>query len=288
MRVIPESELILNPDGSIYHLKLLPEEVAPTIITVGDPERVEEVTKHFDTIDVSKRNREFFTQTGHYKGQRITVVSTGIGTDNIDIVFNELDALFNIDLQTRQVKEEITTLHFIRIGTSGTYREEIPIDSILVSEAVVGIDALMHFYDYHCAPEWQNFYMNFLNHWAVSRINVTPCLMECRSPLLDQLDESFIKGITLTAPGFYAPQGRNLRVDSKWSYLKEVIIPYEYNGKKFTNLEMETAGIYGLANAMGHTAISFNALIANRMTGQFSKDPGKTVAVLIKKVLDYL
>ncbi|MEZ5023351.1 MAG: nucleoside phosphorylase [Chitinophagales bacterium] len=288
MRVIPESELILNPDGSIYHLKLRPEEVAPTIITVGDPERVEAITKHFDSVEVSKRNREFFTQTGLFKGQRITVVSTGIGTDNIDIVFNELDALFNIDFNTRQVKEELTSLHFIRIGTSGTYREEIPLDSFLVSEAAVGIDALMHFYDYHCAPEWRNFYMNFLNFWAVTRINVTPCLVECRSKLLEQLDDSFIKGITLTAPGFYAPQGRNLRVESKWSYLRDTIVPYEYDGKKFTNLEMETAGIYGLANAMGHTAISFNALIANRMTGKFSEDPGKTVDELIVKVLGLL
>jgi len=279
---IAESELILNKDQSIYHLKLKPGEVATTIITVGDPQRVDLITNHFDSISISRINREFKTVTGSYKGLRLTVIATGIGTDNIDIVFNELDALFNIDFQTRQIKEDKTALRFIRIGTSGTLREDIPVDSYLISKYAVGLDGLLHYYkDEHTREKpledllKQQEFVDMA--YAVS----------ASEELLDLFSEIGLQGITLTAPGFYAPQSRQLRLEPKYQ-ISQLVSELNYKGINFTNLEMETAGIYGLAALLGHQAISLNALLANRITGEFSNKPSETVESLIKTVLECL
>jgi len=296
------AELILNPDGSIYHLNLLPEQVAKTIITVGDPDRVDSISKHFDKLDYKVQKREFVTHTGWIGTKRLTVISTGIGTGNIDIVFNELDALFNIDLKRKVIKEDLTTLQFIRIGTSGCLKKEIPINAFLVSEFAVGMDNLLSYYHFKKTPSEKKLRQTlrqFLKNRA-TKINKVPYVFEANKPLLQQLGKDFLKGITLTCPGFYGPQGRQLRAINKEANLLDQFAAfnqenYQFTTKKdkkhnwqITNFEMETAGIYGMANLLGHQAISFNALLANRATGEFSKTPKKTVHQLIEKVLEQI
>ncbi len=286
---LSNSELILNPDGSIYHLNLKPGEIASTIITVGDPDRVEHVTKYFDTIEVSVHRREFKTQTGTYKGKRLTVISTGIGTDNIDIVFNELDALANIDFKTRTVKSQFQQLDFIRIGTSGAIQPEIKIDSFLASEIAIGFDNLLHFYgnvDF-LDSQFSEAFMEFSN-WNPHKS--TPYVVKADEDLLKKFisEENIIPGITATNVGFYGPQGRILRLQTQDAKLNDKLQSFEFNHRKITNLEMETSGIYGLSKLLGHRAISLNAILANRATGDFSKNPGTTVDKLIKKTLDLL
>ena len=286
MHPLSNSELILNPDGSIYHLHLHPEQVATTIITVGDPERVKTVSKHFDRIEHQVQNREFVTHTGYIGHQRLTVIATGIGTDNIDIVLNELDALFNIDLVTRQIKTTFTKLQFIRIGTSGCLRKELPVDTFLISRYAIGMDALMPYYNYQQEDSSKQLEAA-LTH-ALHSTPLRPYVIKNTSSLDTALGEGIPKGITITAPGFYAPQGRQLRAISTHKDLLESIqkvrtIPIV--GLPITNLEMETAGIYGLAKALGHEAISFNALLANRGRGEFSKHPQKTIDRLVELVL---
>ncbi len=283
---IPESELILNEDGSIYHLHLKPENIADTIITVGDPDRVEEVTQYFDTIDFSIQRREFKTQTGNYKGKRLCVISTGIGTDNIDIVFNELDALVNIDFATRTVKEKHTQLNFIRIGTSGAIQKDIPVDSFLVSKKAMGFDNLLHFYrDTSFLDEAMTEAFKEYTQWGPKKSD--PYCVLASSQLLQLFPESeFIQGITATNVGFYGPQSRTLRLPLSDEKMNEKLESFQYHGEKITNLEMETSGIYGMALLLGHNAISLNAILANRTLGSFSTEPGKTVNSLIQKVLD--
>jgi len=288
MGVIPQSELIINTDGSIYHLSVKPGELAPIIITVGDPDRVKMVSDHFDTVDIIRHHREFLTHTGSLKGVRISVLSTGIGPDNIDIAFNEVDALFNLDFEKRIEKEVFTPLHFIRIGTSGTFRPEIPVNSFLVSEAALGLDNVMHYYDYELEGPWREFYQKFMEAWKSTSIVTTPYFSVCNSPLLDVSEDDIIKGVTLTAPGFYAPQGRKLRAASHSDFLRKVMVPFEFRGRQFTNFEMETAAMYGLAAVMGHQAISFNAILANRITGEFSTNSSDAVDALIVRVLDLI
>ena len=295
------SELILNPNGSIYHLNLLPEQVAETIITVGDPDRVDSVSKHFDRLDCKIQKREFVTHTGWIGNKRLTVISTGIGTGNIDIVFNELDALFNIDLKRKAIKEDLTTLQFIRIGTSGCLKKEIPINAFLVSEFAVGMDNLLSYYRFKKNPSEKNLKQTlrqFLKQRATN-INKIPYVFKANKTLLHQLGKDFLKGITLTCPGFYGPQGRQLRAKNKEAKLLDHFAAfnqenYQFDHKKkkhnwqITNFEMETAGIYGMAKLLGHQAISFNALLANRATGTFSKTPKKVVNQLIEKVLEVI
>ena len=285
---IPESELIINPDGSIYHLNLLPEDIANTIITVGDPDRVSHVTQHFDTIEVSKQKREFKAETGTYKGKRITVISTGIGTDNIDIVFNELDALVNIDFTSRTIKENHTSLDIVRIGTSGTLQNSIPVDSFLISELAVGFDSLLHFYDSEHVQ---------LKDISEALKEQTGWIKEKSDPYVVSFDENLgnklksdkvINGFTATNVGFYGPQSRKLRLAVQDTELNEKLANFSYNGKQLTNLEMETAGIYGLAKLLGHKAVSMNAILANRSTGEFSSNPEKIVNELIVYCLDKL
>ncbi|WP_299896289.1 nucleoside phosphorylase [uncultured Aquimarina sp.] len=283
---IAESELILNDDGSIYHLNLKPEHIASTIITVGDPDRVSKVTQYFDSIEHVTRKREFHTQTGTYKGKRLTVISTGIGTDNIDIVFNELDALVNIDLKTKKVKDEHTSLNFIRIGTSGAIQPEIPIDSFIVSEIAIGFDSLLHFYDSEDVqfPQISEPLMKHLN-WSNKKSSPYVVSFDKKLGRHMQSDET-IKGFTITNVGFYGPQGRVLRLATSDALLNQKIGSFSYADKKITNLEMETAGIYGMAKLLGHRAVSMNAILANRATGRFSQDSEKTIDNLIKYTLD--
>ena len=285
---IKESELILNPDGSVYHLNLRPEHIANTIITVGDPDRVDGVTQYFDSVDFKTRKREFHTQTGTYKGKRLSVVSTGIGTDNIDIVFNELDALVNIDLEKREIKEKLTSLDIVRIGTSGSIQENIPIDAFLISEYAVGFDSLLHFYDSE-AVQYKDISNALMQHTNWFKDKSTPYVVKSDDALLSKLSSNKThKGFTATNVGFYGPQGRILRLPIQDNDLNDKLANFNFQGKAITNLEMETAGIYGLASLLGHKALSMNAIIANRATGEFSKDPKKVVDNLIKYTLDKL
>lgn len=285
---IPESELILNADGSIYHLNILPEQLAQTVITVGDPDRVEDITKHFDSVDVKVRKREFHTQTGKCNGKSITVISTGIGTDNIDIVFNELDALANIDLKTREIKAEKTALDIIRVGTSGAIQEDIPIDSFLVSELGIGFDTLLHYYDSKHLQHL-NLSKSLTQQLALSEEKSHPYIVSADSELLKTLDSTkLIKGITATNVGFYAPQGRVLRAGLSDVNFMQKLKNARLDARKITNLEMETAGIYGMASLLGHRAVSLNAILANRANGEFSKSPKDTVDNLILYTLEKL
>jgi uridine phosphorylase len=278
------SEFILNKDGSVYHLNLLPEQLATTVITVGDPDRVAHVTKHFDTIEHVVHKREFHTQTGTYKGKRISVISTGIGTDNIDIVLNELDALVNIDFETRTIKKELTSLDIIRIGTSGSIQKEIPIDSFLVSETAIGFDSLLHFYKSQDVQELK--FSKYLQaHLILPRENGIPYVVNADAKLLSYFDKDYFKGTTVTNCGFYGPQGRVLRLRLNNPNLNERMASFKYMDKTITNLEMETAGIYGLSKLLGHRAVSLNAIVANRATGEFSADSTGTVDKLILDAL---
>ena len=282
MQQIPSSELILNPSGSVYHLDLLPHEIAPTIITVGDPERVEKVSRNFDRILFKKAKREFHTHTGELNGKLLTVISTGIGTDNIDIVFNELDALVNIDLEKRTFKEEKTVLNFIRIGTSGILQEDIPVDSYLASEYAVGLDGLLHYYDWPSLTATEQKILD-----DVGAVIPQPAYIGKGDPeLINRFGSGFYKGITVTCAGFYGPQGRQLRLKPYSTDYLDTMRKFDWDGLRLTNFEMETAGIYGLANLLGHKAVSLNALIAQRAKGQFSKDPGGMIERLIRMVLE--
>ncbi|MDC6364734.1 MULTISPECIES: nucleoside phosphorylase [Flavobacteriaceae] len=285
---ISDSELILNPDGSIYHLNLLPQDIAPTIITVGDPNRVAQVSKYFDSIELQKEKREFVTHTGSYHGKRITVISTGIGTDNIDIVFNELDALVNIDFETRQVKNEKIPLDFIRIGTSGSIQKNIPVDSFLMSTTGVGLDGLLHFYE---SGQVRNSKMELAlqEHLSWEQYNITPYAVDYDKDLGAIFTSNRIRfGITVTNSGFYGPQGRKLRLSPRISDFNDKLAMFTYQNHSITNLEMETSSIYGLAKLHGHRAVSLNAILANRATGEFSKQGYKTVDNLIKFTLEKL
>lgn len=285
---IQDSELILNPDGSIYHLNIRPEQLTETIITVGDPDRVDKVTQLFDTVEFKIRKREFHTQTGTYKGKRITVVSTGIGTDNIDIVFNELDALVNIDFETRSIKKELTSLKIIRIGTSGSLHASIPVDSFLLSEAAVGFDSLWHYYKHQNDVD-SDFITALEDYLNLNPKKSTPYYVEADKGLLNQISGNEVySGITATNVGFYGPQGRVLRAHPEDEAIVDRIADFTYQNKRITNMEMETSGIYAMASILGHKALSTNAIIANRATGEFSKNPKGLTKRLIEYVLDKL
>ena len=286
--MIQSSELILNPDGSVYHLNLKPEHIAKDIIFVGDQNRVEKITKFFDTIEFSQQKREFKTQTGTYKGKRITVMSTGIGPDNIDIVMNELDALVNIDLETKMPKEQLTSLNIVRIGTSGSLQANIPCDSIVLSQYGLGLDNMLRSYliDEISEVAMEDAFIKQTN-WDLRKGR--PYVIK-GSVLLEKKLESdaIFKGFTGTAGGFYGPQGRVLRLDIQDPSLNEKMDKFEFEGIKMANLEMETGAIYGLGKLLGHECLSLNAIIANRATGTFSADPYKAVDALIVYALDKL
>lgn len=283
---IKDSELILNPDGSVYHLNLKPEDISDTIIFVGDQDRVEKITKHFDSIEFSTQKREFKTQTGYYQDKRITVLSTGIGPDNIDIVLNELDALVNIDLKTRQPKKELTSLNIIRIGTSGSLQKDIPVDAFLISTHALDVNGMLHFYQIEgiSNPEIED---AFIKHTDWDKNKARPIIIN-NSKYLEKYFEgkSIHKGMTGTAGGFYGPQGRVLRLPLHDPGLNSKLDNFSYKDFRITNFEMETSVIYGLSKLLGHEALSLNAIIANRATGDFSKNPKKTVDKLILYALE--
>ncbi|MDZ4668687.1 MAG: nucleoside phosphorylase [bacterium] len=274
---IPSSELILNPDGSIYHLNLLPEELAQTVILVGDPERVPTVSKYFDSIEIKKQKREFITHTGRLGSNRISVISTGIGTDNIDIVLNELDVLVNVDMATREVKSGKRDLNLIRVGTSGALQADISVDSMLVSTYGLGLDHLLWYYD--VAPDLdlselrEELGLDFLK----------PYLFQSSGALLSKFDARSLKGITATCSGFYAPQGRYLRAGIHSRDLVSKLSNLRIQGMRVTNFEMETAAILGLSKLFGFNAIAINAIVANRITHEFSKD----THAIIEKTIAY-
>ena len=285
MARISETDLILNDDGSVYHLSLLPEDVADTVITVGDPERVTAVSKYFDRIEIKKSKREFTTHTGYIGHRKLTVLSTGIGTDNIDIVLNELDALANTDFKKRQIKANLKSLNIIRIGTSGAVQADIPVDSLLVSGTAIGMDTLMSYYEHQNTVEEKQLLDDFKSALPGNH-SFSPYVTTCDPFLLEHLAKNLPIGITISAPGFYAPQGRMVRAKMAMPGLMEAISNFTFAGKGITNLEMETAGIYGLAATLGHRAISFNAILANRITQKFSSSPQKTINSCIEKVLN--
>ncbi len=287
MNRIAETELILNADGSVYHLNLLPGDIAETIITVGDPERVSQVSRYFDHIELKKSKREFVTHTGTIRGKRITVISTGIGTDNIDIVMNELDALVNIDLETRLPKAQLQKLNIIRIGTSGAIQADIAIDSLLVSSAAFGMDTLMHYYE-HPVSEHEIELLDNFKEALPNASNFLPYVASADSWLISKLAIGLQQGITITAPGFYAPQSREIRAKAVYPNLMKSIQNFNSDGRCITNLEMETAGIYGIAAVLGHRAISFNVILANRPTKTFSKQPEQVMNNYIRQVLNKL
>ena len=286
--MIQASELILNPDGSVYHLNLKPEHIAKDIIFVGDQNRVEKITKHFDSIEFSTQKREFKTQTGIYKGKRKTVMSTGIGPDNIDIVMNELDALVNVDLETRTIKKELTSLNIVRIGTSGSLQADIPCDSIVMSLYGLGLDNMLRSYliDEISEIEMEDAFIAQTN-WDMKKGR--PYVIAGSKTLEKRLEsDSIFKGFTGTAGGFYGPQGRVIRLEIQDPELNRKMDSFNFNGIKMTNLEMETGAIYGLGKLLGHQCLSLNAIIANRATGTFSEDPYKAVDALIEYALDKL
>ena len=282
------SELILNEDGSIYHLNLLAEDIADTVILVGDPQRVARVSSHFDSIEIEKEKREFITHTGMYKGKRISVLSTGIGTDNIDIVLNELDALVNIDLKKREIRKDKTTLKLIRIGTSGALQPEIPVDAFLLSEYAIGFDNVLQYYQSEAVryPEIEKAFLaqsNWESHMSA------PYIVKCDEKLLEHFSrQEIILGFTGSNVGFYGPQGRHLRLPARDPELHEKLNSFSFDGHRITNFEMETSALYGLSALMGHQAVSLNAIIANRADLTFSGEPRRTIDRLIKWTLDKL
>ncbi|MBK6396848.1 MAG: nucleoside phosphorylase [Bacteroidetes bacterium] len=286
MNKIPESELILNSDNSVYHLNLLPHEIADTIINVGDPDRVALVSKFFQSIEVKKQKREFVTHTGVYKGKRITVLSTGIGTDNIDIVYNELDALVNIDLEKRTIKDKLSSLNLIRIGTSGSLQKDIPVDSFVFSKFGLGLDGLLNFYKLPNDAEEKTIVEAFRLHYPNEGILSLPYLARCSSKLEDKLSEGMFKGITASCSGFYAPQGRILRYELARPNFIDTLHSFSNGTNRITNFEMETGAMYGLAKILGHHCCSINAIVANRITNEHTHKGEETMNRMIETVLD--
>ncbi|MEO9571208.1 MAG: nucleoside phosphorylase [Polaribacter sp.] len=285
---IKQSELILNPDGSVYHLNLRPENIAKNIIFVGDQDRVDKISKHFDSIQFTTQKREFKTTTGTYKGKQFSVMSTGIGPDNIDIVVNELDALVNIDLETRQPKKELTSLNIVRIGTSGSLQADIPVDSFVIGSHGLDLNGMLHSYQINTISN-PNIEEAFVKHTNWSPKKAYPIIVKNSQELEDKLkSEKTFHGITATAGGFYGPQGRILRLALQDNDLNHKIDSFNFNKNRITNLEMETSAIYGLSALLGHNACSINAIIANRANGTFSNNPGKVVAELIEYTLEKL
>jgi uridine phosphorylase len=282
-----DTDLILNKDGSVYHLGLLPEQLAPIVITVGDPDRVGDVSERFDSVECRVHKREFITHTGRLGDKRISVISTGIGTDNIDIVLNELHILANVDLATRSLKETHTSLDILRIGTSGSIREEVGVDSYSISDCAVGLDALMQFYEYETSNREILMGEALVEYFEQkSDLFILPYVADASKELVAKFDDiDFKLGISVTCPGFYGPQGRKIGGRLIENKLIHLLSEFKYKRQVLTNIEMETAGIYGLARMFGHRAISFNAILANRVTGKFSSRPKEAVDVLIENVL---
>jgi len=285
MPKIAESELIINSRGAIYHLDVKPEELASTIILVGDPDRVSKVSKHFDKIEYQLQHREFNTHTGYIGKKRISVVSTGIGPDNIDIALNEIDALVNIDFVNREVKDKITSLDIFRFGTSGSLQPEIPVDSFVAGTHGLGLDNVLNFYKYQKSEAEQALAESFIKQTGISQEITIPYVFEGSKQLLSYFEKDYHTGITVTCPGFYGPQGRILRLDVTNPGLIENLFKFRYKEIRIANFEMETSAIYGLGKLLGHQCLSLNAIVANRVLREFSKDGNLAVEKLIEKSL---
>ncbi len=288
MRPIAESELILNPDGSVYHLHLKPENIAETIIVVGDPGRVKEISKYFDKIEFSVQNRELFTNTGIIGKKRLTVLSTGMGTDNLDIVINELDAVVNIDLKTRMPKETHKKLNIIRLGTAGALQSDIKSGDFVASSFGMGMDGLLYFYEKGKSVMNSELAQAFVNHvnWDANLPGIYA--VPCSDTLMGKLGKDLVHGITLTAPGFYGPQGRELRLKLAFPELNHLIESFEYKGKRIANFEMETSALYGLGKMLGHDTLTICTVVANRVSQTYAKDYHADIERLIKLVLERL
>lgn len=285
---IAPSELILNPNGSVYHLNLRPEQLANTIITVGDPGRVATVSQHFEHIEHRVEKREFVTHTGTFRNKRLTVLSTGIGTDNIDIVLNELDALVNIDLGTRQIRDTLRSLSIVRLGTSGTLHADIPVDSLVLSSHGLGLDNVLHYYNHEQEGPLQRLEQEILEHTRLEGFNIRPYLVSGDELLLDHFSQLGTSGITATCSGFYGPQGRQLRLPPAIPDILDRLASFHNGNHRITNFEMETSAIYGLGKLLGHRCLSINTIIANRAKGEFSKDPKAAVEQMIRRALELL
>lgn len=285
MLPIQHSELVLNADGSIYHLHLHPDDIAHTILTVGDPDRVAQVSKYFDRIEVKKNKREFITHTGELNGKRLSVISTGIGPDNIDIVLNELDALVNIDLSSRLPKEQLTRLQFIRIGTSGSLQADLEVGNFLASSFALGLDNLMAFYELKQNLAEAELYDALRVFWNKPTA-VGYYVAQGSKSLLEKVGPGMQSGITATCPGFYAPQGRSIRLPSSLGadFFRQMA-QFQCQGLRITNLEMETSALYGLSRLMGHSALSASVILANRVTKEFAERPNELIDQLIQRVL---
>lgn len=288
MQRIAESELIINNRGAIYHLDVRPDELAPTVITVGDPDRVKEVSKYFDTVEHKSQHREFITHTGYIGKKRISVVSTGIGPDNIDIVMNELDALANIDFETRMVKTELSSLHIMRLGTSGSLQADIPVDEFVASTHGLGVDNLLHFYRRDNNDEEKELLQAFVTHTQIHNSLSAPYITGAGSQLLKHFVQGYHRGITVTCPGFYGPQGRVLRLGLSNPAFVDRLTHFQFGQHRISNFEMETSAIYGLGKLMGHQCLSLNVIVANRVKKEFSKDGAAAVEGLIKKSLEII
>ena len=288
MQQIAASELIINNRGAIYHLDTTPDEIAENIIAVGDPARVTEVSKYFDTIEVERSHREFVTHTGWLGKKRISVISTGIGTDNIDIVLNELDALVNIDFSARTIKNELKHLNIIRIGTSGSLQGDVPVDSFVASTHGLGIDNLMNFYVHDNNEEEKQLLHSFVTQTQLHSRFSYPYIAGATMSLMKHFVEGYHQGITVTCPGFYGPQGRVLRLGITNPQLIDRLTDFKFGHHRITNFEMETAAIYGLGKALQHNCLSLSAIVANRIHKNFSADGLATVEKLIVKTLEII
>jgi uridine phosphorylase len=288
MSQIAASELVLNPDGSVYHLALHEEHVKDYVLLVGDPGRVDLITSMMDKVTAQAHNREFYTKVASYNGMQITVMSTGIGTDNIDIAINELDAAVNIDLKNRSIKSEKRSLNLIRLGTSGALQEDIPVDSLVASKFGLGFDGLMNYYQWKPTKEEISLRDAFIHHMAYPMDLAKPYIVESNQDLRLKISAAYESGITATASGFYAPQGRVLRIPLAHQDLNENLSSFEWNKERITNYEMETSALYGLSRALGHNACTVCAIIANRKRGEYSKDYKTTVKRMIAEVLERL
>jgi uridine phosphorylase len=285
MNSIAASELIINDRGAIYHLNCRPEEIANTIITVGDPGRVKEVSKHFDSIEYKNQHREFVTHTGYIGKKRLSVTSTGIGPDNIDIALNEMDALVNIDFETRTIKEKLSQLNIIRIGTCGSLQKDIPVDSFVASTHGLGLDNLLNFYVHSSNEEEKQLLHAFNTHTQLHQGVSAPYINAANMSLLKEFVKDFHQGITVTCPGFYGPQGRVLRAGLTHPELINRLTSFSFGQHRISNFEMETSAIYGLGKILGHRCLSLSVIVANRISKEFSKDGNAAVEGLIKQTL---
>jgi len=286
--MIPASELIINQRGAIYHLDMRPDELADTVILVGDPDRVEKVSRHFNQIQHKTRHREFVSHTGTIGHKQLTVLSTGIGPDNIDIAINELDALVNIDFESRLIKNNLRSLRLIRLGTSGALRGDIPVDSLVVSTHGLGFDNVLNFYEHDQSVTEQQMIEAFVQHTQINTAITNPYIFESSPALVNAFGNGFLKGITITAPGFYGPQGRELRLRSRTRPVMDRIETFSHQGHRIANFEMESSAIFGLGKLLGHQCVSVNVVVANRIIQAYSKDGNAAVDKLIEQSLEVL